>query len=276
MFRKNQNPLQILRAITARPARPILITLLLGLIAFGVPQNSSTAAQAVQRPLSDFLSAQGSVSVFNCCAPMVPDYVGWTRPFSTPTADQRLALVDYAGVANNWLVANGYPSLGTTLSGSVSERPLADGRAEVHVILHATNALAYALPFDLAGPINQNQLNQLFFGFRPQELLANSSLQPALGESHLNLFFKNTAPGDPLPDMVNLFVLGNVAPGQEPISLSFNATATGLLRAASGFPEGTPGKLRIVQTAVLFRGPFKGATTDGFPAEIVELRRIGQ
>src|SRR5262245_26668196 len=58
--------------------------------------------QAVHRPLSDFLNAQGTFSIFNCCMPAVPDYVGWTRPFSTPPADQRLALVDYAGVANNW------------------------------------------------------------------------------------------------------------------------------------------------------------------------------
>ncbi len=231
--------------------------------------------QAVQRPLSDFLSAQGTVSVFNCCAPMVPDYIGWTRPFSTPAADQRLALVDYAGVGNNWLVANGYPSLGTTISGSISERPLADGRAEVTVILHAKNALAYAVTYDLAGPINQNQLNPLLFGYRPQDLLANASFQPALGESHFKAVFKNPAPGAPMPDVVDAFVLGNAAPGQEAVSFAFNATATGQLHAASGFPEGTSGKLAIVQTG-LFMTHFMGATADGFPAEIVELRRVGQ
>lgn len=281
MIRINQNYWhKYQRSIVAtilRCVKPTLAILLLGVFAISVTKTIPVqATQAVHRPISDFLSAQGSVSVFNCCTPMVPDYVGWTRPFATPAADQRLALVDYAGVANNWLVANGYPSLGTTLSGNITERPLADGRAEVSVILHARNALAYALPYDAAGPINQNQLNALLFGFKPQDLLADSSLQPALGESHLNVVFKNTAPGDPLPDMVKLFVLGIAAPGQEPVSVYFNATATGQLHALSGFPEGASGKLRIVQTGVLFRGPFKGATADGFPAEIVELRRIGQ
>jgi hypothetical protein len=275
MFRKNQSPLQILGAITARPAKPILIALL-GLIAFGALQTASNAAQTVHRPLSDFLSAQGSVSVFNCCAPMVPDYIGWTRPFSTPAADQRLALVDYAGVGNNWLVANGYPSLGTTISGNITERPLADGRAEVTVNLHTRNALAYVLPYDVAGPINQNQINPLLFGFKPQDLLADSDKQPALGQSHLQVVFKNPAPGASLPDIVNAFVLGNTVPGQELVSFYFNATATGGLRAASGFPEGATGRLKVVQTGILFRGPFKGATSDGFPVEVVELHRVGQ
>ncbi|MGH9801567.1 MAG: hypothetical protein ACRD82_14485 [Blastocatellia bacterium] len=238
--------------------------------------KTSPPMQTVHRPLSDFLSAQGTVSVFNCCAPMVPDYIGWTRPFSTPAADQRLALVDYAGVGNNWLVANGYPSLGTTISGNITERPLADGRAEVTVNLHTRNALAYALTFDLAGPINQNQLNPLLFGFKPQDLLADPTKQPALGQSHLHVVFKNPAPGTSLPDIVNAFVLGNTVPGQELVSIYFNATATGELRAASGFPEGASGRLTIVQSGILFRGSFKGGTADGFPAEIVELRRVGQ
>ena len=232
--------------------------------------------QTVHRPLSDFLGAQGTVSVFNCCAPMVPDYIGWTRPFSTPPEEQRLALVDYAGVGNGWLVANGYSSLGTTISGTITERPLADGRAEVTVNLHTRNALAYLLTYDLSGPINQNQINPLIFGFKPQDLLADPTKQPALGQSHLHVVFKNPAPGASMPDIVNAFVLGNTVPGQELVSIYFNATATGELRADSGFPEGASGRLTIVQTGILFRGPFKGATADGFPAEIVEIRPLGQ
>jgi hypothetical protein len=121
----------------------------------------------------------------------------------------------------------------------------------------------------------QAQINPLVFGSRPQDLLADPDLDSALGESHLKVAFKNPSPGAPLPDLINLLVLGTAAPGQEPISIYFNATATGQLRVASGFPEGTPGRLKVVQTAVLFRGPFKGATTDGFPAELVELHRVG-
>jgi hypothetical protein len=146
----------------------------------------------------------------------------------------------------------------------------------VTVILHTRNALAYALPFDLAGPINQNQLNPLLFGFSPQELLADPAKQPALGESQLQVVFKNPAPGAALPDIVNAFILGNTAPGQELVSVYFRANATGQFRAPSGFPAGTPGRLIVSQTGVLFRGPFKGGTADGFPAEVVELGRIGQ
>ncbi|MBL8187498.1 MAG: hypothetical protein JNK38_05800 [Acidobacteria bacterium] len=116
----------------------------------------------------------------------------------------------------------------------------------------------------------------MIFGFKPQDLLADPAKQPALGQSHLQVVFKNPAPGASLPDIVNAFVLGNTVPGQELVSIYFNATATGELRADSGFPEGTSGRLTIAQSGILFRGPFKGATTDGFPAEMVELRRVGQ
>jgi hypothetical protein len=262
--------------LIAQYTKPALIVSLFCVISFGITQAVPTnAAQIVQRPLSDFLNAQGTISVFNCCAPPVPDYIGWTRPSDTPPVDQRLAVVDYAGVGNAWLVSNGYPSLGTTISGSISERPLADGRAEVTVILHTVDALAYVVPFDPNGPINQAQINPLFFGFRPQDLLADPTKQPALGESQLRVVFKNQAPGAPLPDIVDAFVLGNVAPGQELISISFRANSTGQLRAPSGFPEGTPGRLIVSETG-LFMTQFKGATADGFPAETVELRRISQ
>jgi hypothetical protein len=273
----HDQPRHILRAATPRLARPALIVLLLGWLAVGfMPAVSTHAAQAVQRPLSDFLDAQGTISIFNCCAPPVPDYIGWTRPFATPTADQRLALVDYAGVANEWLVEQGYPSLGTTFSGHIIERPLRDGRAEVKVVLHTQNALTYVTTYDVNGPINQAQINPLLFGWRPQDLLADAAKVPTLGESHLTVVFINSAPGAPLPDLINLLILGDTAPGQEPITISFHSNVTGQFRAASGFPDGDPGHLIVTQTGVLFRGPFKGATADGFPAERVELRRTGQ
>src|SRR5262245_52798106 len=111
--------------------KPALAVLFLAMIAINSANVAAVqATQVVQRRLSDFLNAQGTDSFFNCCKPPVPDYIGWTRPFSTPAKDQRLALVDYAGVANGWLVKNGYPSLGTTISGSITERPLPDGRSK--------------------------------------------------------------------------------------------------------------------------------------------------
>jgi len=231
------------------------------------------ANSATKRPISDFVNVQGTTVTFN---PPVPDYVGWSRPFTTPPQDQRLALGDYAGIANEFIEDNSRISLETRVSGSVIERPLADGRAEVTVILHTENALTFVIPFALNGPVNQAQINPLLFGFRPQDIVANPNLSPGLGESHLVLVFNNTAFGAPLPDFVNAFILGNTAPGQELVSVYFHASASGPLRPAFGVPDGTPGRCTVAETGVLFRGPFKGATADGFPAELVELRVIGR
>jgi hypothetical protein len=83
-------------------------------------------------------------------------------------------------------------------------------------------------------------------------------------------------PGVDLPDLVDAFISGHAAPGQELVFVAFHGTATGPLRVPAGLgPEGTPGRCFVVQTGVLFRGPSMGATEDGFPAELVELRRIG-
>ena len=108
----------------------------------GVTMTKADAMQAPQRPLSDFLSKQGTTMVFNT---PVPDQIGWFNNSSGqfPPASARFALFDYAGLAADYLNHNFGISLGTTTSGSVTERPLADGRAEVTVILHTTNALAW-------------------------------------------------------------------------------------------------------------------------------------
>jgi hypothetical protein len=216
------------------------------------------AVSSVRRPISDFLSAQGTTAIF---VPPVPDYVGWFAP-NGPSAS-----VDYAGLANQWLKDNGLPSgLGTTTEGTITERPLSDGRAEVSVLLHTKKALTYVIQCcDFA-------TDPLLFGHRAQDVATGADA--ALGESFLHVVFKNTAPGAPLPDLVT-FISGNTAPGQELISISFHAGASGTLRAAFGVPDGTPGKAIVAQTG-LFRTAFKGATADGFPAELVELRVVGR
>lgn len=84
-------------------------------------------------------------------------------------------------------------------------------------------------------------------------------------------------PGADLPDLVNAFILGNTASGQELVFIAFRGTATGPLRAPANLgPEGTPGRCFVVQTGFFLRSHFMGATADGFPAELVELRRIGR
>ena len=196
---------------------------LVGLLMLGgVRMTKAYAIQANQRPLSDFLSKQGTTMVFNT---PVPDQIGWvnnpTGPF--PPAATRFALFDYAGLAADYLDQTFGISLGATTSGSVTERPLADGRAEVTVILHTTNALAWV---SSTAPNPDPNQNPALFGYKAAEIAMDPRKEPALGESHLHVVFKNPTPGADLPDLVNAFILGNAAPGQELVSiLSFAKTS---------------------------------------------------
>ena len=181
--------------------------------------------------------------------------------------------MDYAGLANEWLVSQGYPDLGTTTAGSITERPLEDGRAEVSVVLHTKKASAWAFEIDPESPIPPDvAADPLSFGYRATDLEANPELPPALGESHFGVVFKNTAPGAPLPDLVAWIALGGELPGQELLSLSFRATAFGALRTPFGVADGTPGRMTISQTG-LFHTEFHGAVGDGFPAERLSCGR---
>jgi hypothetical protein len=100
-----------------------------------------------------------------------------------------------------------------------------------------------------------------------------SGATPALGDSVLEVKFKNTALGAPLPDLVNGFGVG-----RELEFLAFRGTATGPLHPLAGLgPEGTPGLCLVVQTGLVTKFPNNNGRpgVDGFPTELVELRRIG-
>lgn len=211
--------------------------------------------KTMQRPIEDFVSAQGTFCIDDgqggCIlfVPPVANFIGWVDP-----AEEISASVDYAGLADAF--ADG--AFGTETTGTVTERPLKDGRAEIHVKLHTKNALSWAVDgFDFNGP--------LLFGHRAPDVLDGE--EPALGESLLHVKFINTAPGAPLPDLIQLFVAPE--PGQEIVFLSFYARADGPLA------DGTPGRVQVVQTG-LFMTAFKGATADGFPAERINLNVVGQ
>lgn len=80
-----------------------------------------------------------------------------------------------------------------------------------------------------------------------------------------------------MPDLHDWLVVGNAPPGLELISIYIDGNATGSLHALAGLgPEGTPGRCLVSEIGVLFRGPFKGATGDGFPVERVDLHAIGR
>jgi len=215
---------------------------LLAMAAFTLAQPC--AAQTTNRPLSDFLSTQGSTSQY---FPPIPDYIGWANnPFTT------FALVDYAGLAANYLATHGGPSLGTTVTGSVTETRLADGTYEVTVSVSAQNALAWAC--DAPDIFN----NPTIFGLRGATLLSNPSAPTALVNSQLKVTFITTAAGAPIPDLT----------GPTPYnlkSLKFSGNGPGPV------PGGGTARLSVIQSGIL-NTPFKGAVADGFPAEKVTVK----
>jgi hypothetical protein len=202
--------------------------------ALGLLPPRRADAATVQRPLSDFLNAQGTFcapdGMGGCFLlfPPVPLYLG------SGNADNSLsAWVDYAGVADRW--ARG--AFGTQISGTVTERSLSDGRAQVDVILHTTHALTFVIGgFPPPTPL-------LFGRYAPDVLAGRDG---AFATSSLEASFINTAPGVPLPDLIQLIF--NPASGQEAVRLNLQATSKGSLRSAFGVPDGTPGMLTVAQT----------------------------
>jgi hypothetical protein len=222
-------------------------------------------------PLSAFLDTQGSTN-----DPLgVPAYLGWTAP---PPGVKTLApsyvggnsgACDYAGLANEWLMAKGYPDLGTSFSGLVTERSLSDGRILVHVELHTTNALTYGLRVT-APNFGNFATDPAIFGARAPDVFAGAT--PGIGDCHASFSWKQN-PG-PLLDYSLAFAV--FPPGFEPVDISFRAMADGPLTSIAGLgPDGTLGHLFISETC-FFRTSFKGATADACPAEYVEVRAIGK
>jgi hypothetical protein len=237
--------------------RPKLLLLLSGLMLAGV----SEPAVANPRPISDFLSQQGTYCLnspsCDLFVPPSPNMVGWSGP---PPSYTYFALVDYAGLANKYIIANGGASLGTMIDGSINERQLFDGRSEDSVTLHTRRALAWVSNDSSAFP------GPLVFGHRVDEVLGGA--QPALADCNLQVTFTNTFPGDTLPDLIQL--LFAPGPGQELEAIGFSCTGVGAMA------DGTSAQLVIRETGTLTRTKGNGANADGFPAEVIALHPVGQ
>ncbi len=227
----------------------VAASLLLGGTAASAGQKTDRSVNI--RPIEDFLEAQGKV--------YPPPFYMLT--WSDPKAGLFMA-VDYAGLAAQWLEeqSGGEISIRPEIDGTVIERPLPNGCAEVTVLCHTRNTDMGVAPLD-------DTLTSLF-GHNPLEVLAGD--EPALGDSFLKWVFINEAPGAPLPDLL-------VAYSEHPqnmIMLSIEANGTGPLSEAFGVPDGTPGRAQMTQVGV-FRSPGMGATADGWPAEHIKLQVLG-
>jgi len=225
-----------------RPASVVLAGLALSVLTVttAMGQNGKNDNRAKTRPIQDFLSVQTS-GTYPCCG-------AWSDPNKT-----RLAWVDWAGVISRQIVANGGISLGTTADGSIVERPLDDGTAEVTVLVHSTNVYVYVTDYNL-DPL---------FGNTPDDVTAGA--EAAVGKSVVNVVFINSAPGAPLPDLMQIFVMGQVR------FFAMNSTASGLLNANFGVPSGTPGGFQMTQTGVYQSQGSGGRLGDFYPAEHINL-----
>jgi hypothetical protein len=239
-------------------------------VASASAERVGDAGRVTRYNILDWVLAQGSYCARPenrggpVCGPDFPglSISGWSDP-----ANGFCGFVDYAGFATRYLEQAGGPSLGTTYDGSITERLLNDGRAEVTITLRTENALAFVQPCEgfPASPI--------LFGALPADILAGAT--PAVGSSFFSITYL-APPGYPFPEPVQLFI---AEPPYELVKIAFHGDATGPFQAASGFGEGTLGRLRIQQVGrvtpgLLNReGDYPG---DFFPVENVTLRPIGR
>lgn len=214
--------------------------------------------QVTVRPIEDFLAMQGTWAGF-------PNFINWVDNEET-----KRVRVDYAGLLN-WYIedrSDGAISLGTEMSGIVSEKAMPDGRTEVHVILHTTNALTFVRDLTQPGA-------PFLFG-QPAPPIVFGGRTASLGSSHWNVtYLTPNPPGAPLADLFRLMLAPEE--GEEFVQVLFDASAEGQLRSAFGVPEGTPGRVSVTQKGI-FNANFEGDIMDAsaFPASRIELRVTGQ
>jgi hypothetical protein len=239
--------------------------------------TAGTPLLAASRPIADFLQSQGYWDAFGGQYVSDPTYGTWFFDWADPDYDW--VNIDFLGDVANALKRYWGFDLDTTVDGSVTERPLPDGRAEVSVIVHAHNALTVA---------GYNGPDGFFleFGYWPWEIVpiwGGMDYPPSLGDSTLELKFINTKPGAPLPDFTQLCWAPE--PGQQQISCSITVQAKGTLRESFGVPEGTPGMVHTRQTGLiavqgklLNRHPDSPSRValDAFPAEKIFMQVAGK
>jgi len=211
----------------------VAVTMAAGLSAIS-PASAAGPDTKTHRSIQELVRAQGSYCFPDGSGgcflffPPVKNYI-----FFEVLATGWIAAVDYAGLEDRWLkdASDGERRFGTKFSGTVTERGLPDGRAEITIKLHTKRAAARVFQSD----------GTLLFGNTTPNVLAGA--QPAIGESSLEFIFINPTVGMPLPD------LGQVGfapiPGQEFVRLAFQATATGPLHAAFGVKDGTRGRMTV-------------------------------
>ena len=224
--------------------------------------SSGDQDKAVNRSFDEWLAIQGTY-----CWPddeggcflfqdPVPNYTAWFNP------DSWYAIwPDYAGLAAAWVYdeTGGAVDVGTIITGKITERVRVDGTALIHITMKTSNAIFYGLNWDTWDPL---------FGYSPQEV-AWDGMEPALGTVNMNIKFVMPEPGMPLPDLIEVSFFP-----EENMYLEFMSVkckAQGVLREATGYPEGTWGKARVTQVNTAVPQPHNNDSWDAWPVEIVYI-----
>ncbi len=267
------------RLVAPSVLRRLAVALILGAVALASP----ALAQANQRPISDWVNVQGLDAYWfgtNFGFPTdFPDVVGWAPGDDAPYQTYRLCVGDYAGRLAAHLATNNI-NLGTAVSGTVMERPLADGTAEVKVNVHVTNALVWVADILSQNPsTGQITFGPTLLGHRQDEVWNGAA--PVLGEIHMTLVFINNAGmGAPLQDLNRLFFGGWVVPAADGqfVSMNLQIHAQGALNPDActlfGVPLGTQGSVVCNQRANYANSPAP-VGWDAWPVETVFLRPLG-
>lgn len=188
-----------------------------------IPVAAASEESVSHRPIEDLIVTQGTYN---------GNFLSWINNEYVVEIS-----VDYAGLDNEAIIAGGGDDLGTTITGTITEKQLADGTTLVRISLHTKNALTRAIDWDIGDYI---------FGSTVAEVLDGA--HASLGDCKFDMTYITTAaPGSPMPDLLQMAYYG--IPGYSIVNVNFVATSKGELNEAFGVEQGTPGMARTTQSA---------------------------
>jgi len=204
-------------------------------LAHGTSRAQADNNNFTSRPIEDWVDAQGTLCtpdvVNGGCLEFLP---GIKRNFPAwANMDGSLcAIVDYYGIVADYLFINsgGMVNIPTKLTGTIKEEALGDGSAFVTVKVETKDAVTWVVRACAF-------LDDPIYGARYDEILNGAT--PTLSDAKCEFTFINVWPGAPLPDFLDI-VYNSWSKFQVDM-FRCSGEGDGLLRAAFGVPEGTPG-----------------------------------
>lgn len=215
---------------------------------------TEAAPSATQRPIEDFLDAQ-----------TLGDVVDWISNASQTDPAYRTR-IDFTGLINELFAKPRGRDFGTTFSGGVTERPLSDGRTEVHVVLLGRNVFFTVGTQPGLFPILSGRL-------AGQAVFQNLPVDVCMTRYDLKYITTN-APGAPMSRLGPL--LFNTPDDWEVLQSKLTASGKAELRAAFGVDDGTPGRFTLNMNGLIH--PKGGDITTGetFAVANIDLNVVGK